>query len=306
MFNQDKAEATDILREESNKETRGLWIAIIISGLVFIGLNVGFWVKAFKISDLITGITCSIALILLVSVVLFYRLKWHFLSFLTVFSLIFLLVRLPFYLMFFYGEDGIFTNIYLNNTQPPLLWLIGQIEGVKYYTLIHHPTFSFKYMSEIGHLAKFVLDFDSMSDIELSFFVRWMHSMSFFAAWMILLCVLYQKFPERILRIRSVFMIILIANLPMAIYLSAYEIHMDQSFGVISSAVLIWAIYRFDGSIFSGIFATIASILFNLGKNEWSFCFLIALGIIGLYSFVIKLENPKATRVLIISLFLGL
>lgn len=219
--------------------------------------------------------------------------KNRFYSFLALFSFFFFFIRIPFYMVFLFGEDGVFSNIYLNAPQKPLLWLVGQYQGLKYYSLIHHPSIPFAYMSMVGSVAQWFMDFDSLTDMELAFFMRFIQSLNFWAAWVLLIWLVKSRFAHFFTQPILPVSIIVLANLPIAIHLTTTEIHMDQSFGILSAVVLLIALVSFEEDWKHRILLVLAAALFNFGKNEWSFCFLISLMAMVFFLFLFKRGNRK-------------
>lgn len=262
--------------------------------------------NAFSISDTISTFVTVLFLALFGSLAGKYffpnKTLWTILTFI----LVFLAIRIPFYEVFLHGEDGLFADIYLNNPTKPNFWLIGQIHGVKHYLLIHHPAIPFEYLSFVGGIFQAFLPFEKLTDIELSFFIRLMHSISLLGAWLILFFTLNKKFLSAITDPLRLLLIFLVANLPIAILMSTTEIHIDQSFGVLSTALLIAALYHYHSSFSSASLLLFSSLIFNLGKNEWAFCFLMAVGVLAFLKILLKYFKGEPVDYLMLSaLILG-
>ena len=211
-----------------------------------------------------------------------------FFPFLILFTFCYFTFRLPYYVSPMVGEDTIFADIFINQPQGPLYCIVAQINGDSIYNFIAHPAPLYEVLKMSGFLSNFFIDYTVFNDLELSAILRLFYSCFQYSIFLMLLFIA-NKSNVSYKWLLNIFLLI-ISITPMSIE-SSTDLQIDGSSGILLSAplsIILMLISINPGSRYSIFALFLATVIFGLGKQEWSLMMLCSLVALVPANFVLK------------------
>lgn len=226
-------------------------------------------------------------------------------------------IRMPAYDTPLVGEDGIFSDIFINAPKRPAYGQTARINGITVYNNLGHPSPLYEWLVISGKFFTTILPLKSAAELNspnLPVYLRFSFSCFQFVAWFLLLIFLL-TLPNGKSQWGHLFLLLVLANSPPAIMHSLW-LQVDNAsgsllVGLLMSAILMWE--RHGSSKIS--FFKISHVLFiagfasALGKNEWSILVFLSLAATSIFICIRKkkkIETTKEEFLNILYLFAGL
>jgi len=210
--------------------------------------------------------------------------------FLVLLMLLYFLVRIPYYGIPPYYEEGCFTDLFYNHIVNPNYILIGKIDGVKIYVPPQHPALMYETISSYGKLWQVLLPFGSWNTIALGVFARFAFSI-FQASIVFALILMRLKKNEAKTPLPLIACIVGLCLLPPVIWYST-SLQVDGSVGSLLTGLLALSLLAYRYKLIEArksllrVFA--CALFYGFGKNEWTLAFLAALIVSFIFVFVRK------------------
>ena len=232
----------------------------------------------------------------------------HTFLFFLLFIFLYFVFRVPYLIAPLTGEEGILANIFYTQPPNPNYLIIGRINGIDIYTYPQHPAIIYEILSHFGLLWKMIINYKMLNIASLTFFVRLAFSMfQFLVVAVIALMTLQRRdivLKDRITPFSSI--VILAVSVP-AMIISTF-VQVDGSVGTLLSGLLAIALLGYRLNLFpiriASIFIFLSSLLFGLGKNEWSLALLLALLLTAAYIYITT-KKKRGGGVIKFSIALG-
>lgn len=211
--------------------------------------------------------------------------------FLVLLMLVYFLVRIPYYGIPPFYEEGCFTDLFFSNhIANPNYVLIGKIDGVKIYAPPQHPALIYETLSSYGKLWQKLLPLDSWNTIALGVFARFAFSL-FQASIVFALIFMRLKKNEAKTPLPLITFIVGLCLLPPVIWYST-SLQVDGSVGSLMTGLLALSLLTYRYKLFetrnSFLLVFACALFYGFGKNEWSLAFLAALIASFIFVFIRK------------------
>ncbi len=212
-------------------------------------------------------------------------------SYLLLFIILYFLLRLPFYPARMVGEDGMFADIFLNHPEGPNYLQIARIDGKEIYITANHPGLIYEILALSGYLFKIFISFETLSDFETTFLLRFAYSFFQLIIWILFIIILTKAHNNQLKDNLILFRLgILILSFSSIAINNSVNIQTDGSVGVLLSGLFALVLLTYYYQVITGhllYFITfLVTILLGFGKNEWSFLFILTLISGTLYLFI--------------------
>ena len=235
---------------------------------------------------------------------------------LLLFAILYFVPRTPYLLNPLHGEEGDFAEIFYTQPANPNYLLIGRIDNTNLFIPPEHPAIIYEILSDYGLLWKAIINYQTLTILALTFFVRLAFSMFLFLiVAIIILMILHRRALFSLKdRITLFVLVTVLAITPPAMAIST-SVQVDGSVGILLAGLLAVALLGYRLKIYpartASIFVFISSLLFGLGKNEWSLALVLALLATGSYLYITTRKNGdgqsfNAAWVLLGFIFAGL
>jgi hypothetical protein len=235
---------------------------------------------------------------------------------LLLFSVLYFAFRIPYLIAPLHYEEGIFAEIFY--TQPPNhdYIFLGRISSNNLYMPTAHPAIIYELLTHYGLLWNVIVNYETSNITTLTFFIRLAFSMFQFLVIGVIVWMILQRRDSDSWknRITIITWITILAVTPPAMIMST-SIQVDGSVGTLLAGLLAVALLGYRLKIYperaAFIFVFISSLLFGLGKNEWSLALVLTLLLTVGYLYLMNRKNGdnksiKTSWVLLGFIFTGL
>ena len=215
--------------------------------------------------------------------------------FLVLLMLFYFLVRIPFYGIAPFYEEGCFTELFYNHIVNPNYILIGKIDGVKLYDHPLHPALIYETISSYGKLWQALFpSLGSWNVIALSVSARFAFSL-FQASIVFAFILMLLKQNETKTPLPLIACIVGLCLMSPAIIYST-SLQVDGSVGSLLTGLLALSFlayrYKLIETRKSLLLVFACALFYGFGKNEWTLAFLAAV----MVSFIFVLIRKSAFR----------
>ena len=213
--------------------------------------------------------------------------------FLVLLMLLYFLVRIPFYGIAPFYEEGCFTELFYNHMVNPDYIFWAKIDGVKLYHAPLHPALIYEIISSYGKLWQVLVPpLASWDTIALGVFARFSFSLiQASIVFALILMLLKQNEAKTPLPLIALIMGFCLMS-PAILYSTSLQV--DGSVGSLLTGLLVLSLlayrYKLIETRKSLLLVFACAMFYGFGKNEWTLAFLVAL----MVSFIFVLIRKSA------------
>ena len=242
----------------------------------------------------------------------FSRQKFKHVWFVVLFSLLFFIVRIPFFSNPLFFEEGIFADIFINRIHGPQYGQIGRINGEEIYTALQHPGFIYETIAISGQIFQIIVPLKGIPQEVMNFRIRAAFAIFQFLYWLWIIFILAlaeRKNLKHQFSMALKIVIIILSIMPLAVH-SSYILQVDNSVGVLLAGffagfLLIWYLDLFRTWTLN-VFSFLSGLIWGIGKNEWTI--LLFLSMLFTFAFLmlrrlLLKEKPPVKTDFVILLF---
>lgn len=231
--------------------------------------------------------------------------------FIAAFVVLFFAVRVHFYKFPLSGEEGLFAEIFVNQTQGPEFLLQGRSDGENFYGFPRHPENLYNSIKIAGILCSPIIKhIPYTDDVRITPVLRLLFSM--FQFFILFGIGLYLCFRKEAVSTLLVLLFLAVAISPTAIKTSM-RLQLDGGVGILMNGLFAAIILLIAKSNKRGLFHYVllfcATFYLATGKQEWSIILLFAFIIVGIFSLLTRSVNRqdfKPDIPIVLTIFAGL
>ena len=209
--------------------------------------------------------------------------KFNHIWFVVSFSLLFFIVRIPFFSIPLFYEEGIFENIFINRIHGPEYGQIGRINGEEIYTNLIHPGFIYETIAIAGQVFQKIVPMKGIPKEDINFRIRAAFTIFQFLYWLwiiFILVVAERKKPKYRFSIALKIALVGLSITPLFVHTS-YTVQVDNSVGVMLAGffggfLLLWYLDLIRSWTLS-VFSVLSGLVWGIGKNEWTILLILSM-----------------------------